>query len=136
MDTVAGCAKSFLVQKLIAYEGALLLGTFSYKDDAYLYNGKLWVIFDIPLDTDLPNASFQIIEDLKNGYLISQKYEVTRKIFTSPTVVVFSNTYPPKELLSADRWNVYVAYLNSEVRSIALYRDESYNEVEVTVDDE
>ena len=127
IDTVGGCGKSFLSQNLISDNGALLLANFANKDNAYLYQGEPWVIFDIPRDTDLPNASFQIIEDLKNGYLISQKYEFRRKILTSPKVVVFSNTYPPKETLSADRWNVYVNYVNYDLKKLNLHHDETYN---------
>ena len=96
VDGPGGCGKSFLSQKLIATKDALLLGNFAYKDNAFLYQGEPWVVFDIPRDTDLTQANLQIIEDLKNGYIISQKYEVKRKIFTSPTVVVFTNTFPPK----------------------------------------
>ena len=128
VDEPGGCGKSFLSQKLIGDRQALLLGNFAYKDNAYLYQGEPWVIFDIPRDTDLSVANFQIIEDLKNGYLISQKYEVRRKIFPSPTIIVFTNTFPPKEKLSPDRWNVYVTYVNNQVRHLDLYRDESYND--------
>ena len=128
VDGPGGCGKSFLSQKLITVKDALLLGNFAYKDNAFLFQGEPWVVFDIPRDTDLSLVNLQIIEDLKNGYLISQKYEVKRKIFTSPTVIVFTNTFPPKEKLSADRWNVYVTYFNQHLGHLDLYLDDTYND--------
>ena len=61
VDTLGGCGKSFLAQKLIASKGALLLGNFNYKDNAYLYNGDPWVVFDIPRDTDMDTKYLKIL---------------------------------------------------------------------------
>ena len=63
------------------------------------------MIFDIPRNYAATDLRF--VEDCKNGYLISSKYECRQKIFASPVDVVFSNEYPDKSLLSVDRWNVY-----------------------------
>ena len=73
--------------------------------NSYLYNSEGLVMFDIPRTASPTDLRF--IEDIKNGYLISTKYECRQKIFPSPVVVVFSNDYHEKSLLSIDRWSVY-----------------------------
>jgi hypothetical protein len=42
------------------------------------------------------------IEQIKNG-LVTQG---TRLVFNCPHVIVFSNSEPDRETMSADRWNI------------------------------
>lgn len=53
---------------------------------------------------------YQAIEQIKNGHIMSGKYEGTTLLFKRPHVVVFSNQEPQREHLSADRWDV--RYIN------------------------
>ena len=53
-------------------------------------------------------ASYGILENIKDGYLLSSKYRSKPlKIKTPNTVIVFSNSHPEKTQLSSDRWKVY-----------------------------
>lgn len=110
VDTIGGGGKSLMAQYLIRNNRGIIYNDFNYRDNSYIYNKEEIVVFDIPRDTNLENCSLQFLEDLKNGYLISQKYEVRRKIFNIPHVVVFSNSMPVKEKLSLDRWHVLNMY--------------------------
>ncbi|MEW8544381.1 MAG: hypothetical protein AB2693_12680 [Candidatus Thiodiazotropha sp.] len=126
VDIVGHGGKSFMAQYLIRNTKGIIFNNFSHKDNAYLYNGEGIVVFDIPRDTPLEECSLQLLKDLKNGYLISQKYETRRKVFQVPITVVFSNSYPVKEKLSLDRWRVYHLMLLDE-NSWVLDLDKTYN---------
>ena len=53
-------------------------------------------------------ASYGVLENIKDGYLLSSKYRSKPlKIKTPNTVIVFSNSHPEKSQLSSDRWKVY-----------------------------
>lgn len=63
------------------------------------------VIFDIPR-TSLDFINYAAIEAIKNGFLISGKYEGLKCNFASPHVIVFANEPPKKSAISEDRWNI------------------------------
>lgn len=50
--------------------------------------------------------SYDCIESLKNGRLISGKYEGGFKYIPTPHVIVFANFEPNEEKLSKDRWDI------------------------------
>ena len=53
-------------------------------------------------------VAYGLLENLKDGNLISSKYKSkVLKIKTPNTVIVFSNSYPNMDQLSADRWKIY-----------------------------
>lgn len=64
------------------------------------------VIFDIPR-TNEGFVSYQAIEEIKNGMVISTKYESCCVAFNVPHLFIFSNYLPDKSCLSSDRWNIY-----------------------------
>lgn len=74
-----------------------------YKNNAYLYD-KEKVIFDFPRLYE-PH-DLRLVEDLKNGMLLSQKYEPVRKVFSPPIIIIFSNQAPNLAMLSMDRWRI------------------------------
>ena len=56
-------------------------------------------------DTEI---TYGLLENIKDGYLVSAKYRSkSLKIKTPNTVIVFSNSLPSKSQLSADRWKVF-----------------------------
>lgn len=61
------------------------------------------VIFDIPRCNE-GHVSYQAIENLKNGYFFSGKYESGMIRFNRPHILCFSNEKPEEGLLSKDRW--------------------------------
>lgn len=49
-----------------------------------------------------------IIEDLKNGHIVSNMYgKAAELIMKPPHVIVFTNTECPLKALSSDRWRVF-----------------------------
>ena len=61
------------------------------------------VIFDIPR-CNCGHTSYQAIENLKNGYFYSGKYESGMCRFNRPHIICFSNEKPEDHNLSSDRW--------------------------------
>jgi len=49
---------------------------------------------------------YDFLEELKNGYVFSPKYESKNKSFPTPHVVVLMNEIPDKSKLSEDRYNI------------------------------
>ena len=51
---------------------------------------------------------YGLLENIKDGYLISAKYRTKSvKIKTPNTIIVFSNKNPYEDQLSKDRWKIY-----------------------------
>ena len=108
VDVPGGAGKSMMCQWLMAHStfgNSILYQDLDYRTNSYLYNSERLVMFDIPRTTTPTDLRF--VEDVKNGYLISTKYECRKNVFPSPAVVIFSNDFPVKTLLSIDRWNVF-----------------------------
>ena len=56
-------------------------------------------------DTDV---AYGILENIKDGHLVSAKYRSKPlKIKTPNSVMVFSNSFPSTYQLSEDRWKIY-----------------------------
>ena len=104
-DSRGGTGKSFMCQYLLKTGKGILFPDFNYRDNSYLYNSESMVLFDLARSSRSA-ADMRFVEDLKNGYIVSTKFEVRKKIFASPTVIIFSNELPNQEILSRDRWNV------------------------------
>jgi len=76
-----------------------------HADIYYGYKEEKVVFFDWARDNQ-DGFPYVVVENFKNGYFLSTKYEVTRRYFSSPHVVVFSNFYPELNKLSEDRWSL------------------------------
>jgi len=63
------------------------------------------VIFDIPRHA-ADSINYGAIEAIKNGFLVSGKYEGLKCNFKSPHVIVFANQPPNERKMSADRWRI------------------------------
>jgi hypothetical protein len=53
------------------------------------------------------NAMYEVLEDLKNKFLITGKYKGCEKIIQHNTVIVFANQLPNLDRLSLDRWDFF-----------------------------
>jgi len=83
------------------------------------YRDILRMICDMPTAplylVDMPRAISKdrlyqfwgAVESVKGGYAYDDRYKFREKIFDPPQVVVFTNTIPDRELMSADRWDLY-----------------------------
>jgi hypothetical protein len=74
-------------------------------DCAFAYTGQPIAIFDLarPVDVLQLKELYAVAEKLKNGQLVSTKYQSKLKVFKVPHVVFFSNHPPPLGVWSADR---------------------------------
>ena len=53
-------------------------------------------------------VAYDLLEGIKDGVLLSHKYNTAQLVFNTPnTVIVFSNVYPDVSALKQDRWNIY-----------------------------
>lgn len=64
------------------------------------------IIFDVPR-CKVNRICYDGMEEIKNGFFCSSKYESSMTIMNSPTILVFANEEPKYEMISADRWKVY-----------------------------
>ena len=65
-------------------------------------------IFLFNLSRAEKDFDYGILENLKDGYVVSTKYRSAElKIKVPNVVVVFSNSYPITSRLSSDRWRIF-----------------------------
>lgn len=62
--------------------------------------------FDYPRSKQNDFIQYDFLEELKNGYFFSPKYESKIKILEVPHVVVLMNECPDESKLSSDRYNI------------------------------
>lgn len=76
-------------------------------------------IVDMPraLKKDKLSGFFGAIESIKNGYAYDDRYNFTEKIFDSPNIWVFTNSYPDVTLLSPDRWRCWSVTDDKKLKS-------------------
>lgn len=63
---------------------------------------------DCPKSKQGDFIQYDFLEELKNGYVFSPKYESKNKSFPTPHVVVLMNETPDRSKLSADRYNITI----------------------------
>ena len=106
-DTVGGQGKSAFVRHLISTRGAIQLEG-KVADMAYGYNNQKIVCFDITrAQAEMSDHLYSFAEKLKNGFLVSTKYETKMKAFAPPHVVFFANRDCPAGVFSADRLKLH-----------------------------
>jgi len=71
-------------------------------DLSYLLNNPRVVIFDFAR-CESEHINYGIVEQVKDGYVVSTKYEPMVKKFEKPWVVVFANMLPGAGKFSEDR---------------------------------
>lgn len=103
-DGVGGQGKSRLGTYLCRAMNAIELDG-KIADCAFSYASQPIVIFDLarPTDVSLAKDLYVMAEKLKNGQLVSSKYQSKMKVFKVPHVIFFSNHAPPMGVWSADR---------------------------------
>lgn len=86
-----------------------------HTDIYYGYNYEKYIFFDLARTRE-DSVPYEVMENFKNGYFLSTKYEVRAVRFDIPHVVVFSNFEPDQSKLSADRWDIIRVTRLGEVR--------------------
>jgi len=64
------------------------------------------VFFDAPRSKQGEFVQYDFLEEIKNGYVFSGKYESRYKRFNPPHVCVAMNEYPNMQMLSEDRYTI------------------------------
>lgn len=112
-----GKGKSFMARYLLATTSTLVLEAGKKYDLAHIVATTVpfpqIIVFDLARTTAPEegvshrlDSVYSMMESLKNGYLISTKYNSTTLTFKVPHVVVFANFEPDYSKMSADRWVV------------------------------
>lgn len=102
-DPNGGKGKSRLARHLIMEHQAVQLSG-RIADMAYMYDKQPIVIFDITrAAAEHTDHLYTMAENLKNGIVISTKYETCQKIFKPPHVIFFSNSSWNRDKWSHDR---------------------------------
>lgn len=107
--------KSWMANYLGAVHGAQILTSGKKVDMAYIYAQKPTniVIFDLSRTTEqteerkhILDGIYSLAEDLKNGRVVSTKYESKTVFFRPPHVIFFANFEPDRTKWSVDRYAV------------------------------
>lgn len=105
-DSEGNTGKSRLVRNLCAEHGGVVLSG-KVVDMAYQYNSERVVCFDITrTQAQSSDHLYSMAESLKNGILVSSKYESKMKRFSTPHVIFFSNSLPSFTAWSKDRYQI------------------------------
>ena len=102
---------------LVAYAGAHKLGRAvpimeSYKDMMRFVmdtpESRLYMVdFPRALSKSQTESFWAAIETIKSGYCWDDRYHFRERYFDCPAVWVFTNKFPPRKMLSADRWKLW-----------------------------
>ena len=123
-DEHGNTGKSKLLKYLCAYNSSIAklpFGSAQQLRSAIITIGQqdMYVV-DCPrtLGTDDSIRDIaSVIEDLKNGFVVSSFYgNYAKLVMPPPQVLVFSNMRCPTASLSADRWECYIINNNKELK--------------------
>lgn len=104
-----GVGKSDIALWLYDYKNALLCMGKS-NDIFHLLskekNRRQLIVFDITKDK-MEHFQYSTLESIKNGYVVSGKYDSCAVRFNRPHIIVFANTSPDKSRMTEeDRWHI------------------------------
>lgn len=116
VDDIGNSGKSYLT-KYLYLKHNVLIGSGKKQDvfhqvakrlDPDLPEPKTFkmVILDIPRHQQ-EFTNYGLLEELKNGIIMSGKYEGGTFVFPIPHVIVFSNSEPDQTKFSQDRWKIH-----------------------------
>lgn len=63
-------------------------------------------IVDLPRSAESHERMYVYLEEIKDGFITSQKYQGRTMVFDNPHLIVFANWRPNTDKLSYDRWNI------------------------------
>jgi len=104
-DSRGNAGKSYFAMHYEPRETFVVTGG-KFADIHFAYGFQRVVIFDWPRCNE-GTFPYGLVEQFKNGYFLSTKYESTAKRFAVPHVVVFANFAPDVSQMSLDRWDIF-----------------------------
>lgn len=99
--------KSAFAKHMALAHGAFTSGNGKTADIAYLWQKEKILLFDFTRSS-AERVNYGALEELKNGHMVSMKYQCTVKIGVVPHVCCFSNQLPNWTAFSEDRYDVRV----------------------------
>lgn len=108
IDLVGDKGKSWFARYYCdLHENAQIIVPGKKADMSYVVSEDCRVFFlDCPRSKQGDFIQYDFLEELKNGYVFSPKYESKIKKLSTPHVVVMMNELPCMEKLSADRYSI------------------------------
>lgn len=108
IDKAGGAGKSYLARYCEANNFAKVIPKMDRSGDmlsAVMVNPSSGYIFDVPRAEDKGSKNlWSAIEQIKGGHIYDWRYQYREIWIEPPKVMVFSNTEPPWDCLSRDRW--------------------------------
>jgi len=104
VDPVGGLGKSTFVHGFRDQPKYVVTGG-RHADIYYGYDYEPVIFFDLARSAH-DKVPYEVMENFKNGYFLSTKYEVKRMKFNIPHVIVFMNFQPDMAQLSYDRYDI------------------------------
>lgn len=101
-DPIGNHGKTYLAKWLVQECGAFYTNGGKAVDLLYAYKGEPVVVFDYVRDSK-DYVGYGVIEQLKNGMLMSTKYESGMRRFPVPHVFIFANFRAEENKFSVDR---------------------------------
>lgn len=117
VDEEGGKGKTILAAYISRNLGGYRCGGGKHADLAHMWaksprDGGI-VAIDLTRTIDKDYWPYHFMEDLKNGFITSTKYSGEAIDFPSQKVIVFTNQYPDKSRLSADRYEIMILSSNN-----------------------
>lgn len=109
VDKEGGKGKTYFCQVLFRKKKALILGSGKVADMAHVLSLVIPVPDIVVIDvcrSKMDTLQYSFLEEVKNGYVFSPKYESCMIRFRVPHLVVMCNEEPDMAKLSADRYNI------------------------------
>ena len=65
-------------------------------------------LFNVPGSFSVVDVPYSLLEEIKDGFSISAKYDSKQLRFNTPNIIiVFANNTPIKHKVSKDRWSIF-----------------------------
>ena len=107
-EEAGGKGKTFLATYLsILYSYLTLDGSIKTRDLANFFPAEAEGICIDVARSAKDTFDYEVLEKLKDGYLVTGKYEGRRVRFLPKKVIVFANFHPDIAKLSEDRWDIH-----------------------------
>lgn len=103
-DSVGNVGKTSMSRHLLS-NGFLRLENGTSANISYIWNGEN-VVFDYSRSQQ-EHINYGIMESIKNGMVMSSKYEGISKVYSPPHVIVFANWPPKVGVMSEDRFDIH-----------------------------
>lgn len=102
-------------------KGAFRIGSARKEDTTCLYQREEYVVFDYER-ADQDKVQYGLLEQFKNGKIVSTKYMPVKKYRMRTKLVVFANWMPKTNQMSEDRWDIHVITPGRDVETDNSFR--------------